>query len=138
MATPKIGENCRYVQNDPHKCKIKLEKFHFDILSRFGVIKESPPGGRNPPPSGEIGLNTLYNVSSVPCGAQYRGGIQYRGGYHDACGGYLEYRGGYHDKCGGYLEYCGDTHYRGGYHNACGVFSTIEATIFCCLSTPWY
>ena len=25
---------------------------------------------------------------------QYREGIQYRGGYHDACGGYLEYRGG--------------------------------------------
>ena len=22
------------------------------------------------------------------------GGVQYRGGYHDACGGYLEYRGG--------------------------------------------
>ena len=41
MATPKINENCHYVQNDPHKCKIELEKFHFDILSRFGVIKES-------------------------------------------------------------------------------------------------
>ena len=22
------------------------------------------------------------------------GGVQYRGGYHDKCGGYLEYRGG--------------------------------------------
>ena len=41
MATPKINENCDYVQNGPHKCKIKLEKFHFDILCRFGVIKES-------------------------------------------------------------------------------------------------
>ena len=41
MATPKINENCHYVQNDPHKCKIELEKFHFDILCRFGVIKES-------------------------------------------------------------------------------------------------
>ena len=50
MATPKINENCDYVQNDPHKCKIKLEKFHFDILCRFGVTKESLPGGRNPPP----------------------------------------------------------------------------------------
>ena len=51
MATPKINENCHYVQNDPRKCKIKLEKFHFDILCRFGVyIKESLPGGRNPPP----------------------------------------------------------------------------------------
>ena len=25
MATPKINENFHYVQNDPHKCKIKLE-----------------------------------------------------------------------------------------------------------------
>ena len=48
MATPKINENCHYVQNDSHKCKIKLETFHFDILCRFGVIKESL--------SGEIGL----------------------------------------------------------------------------------
>ena len=48
MATPEINENCRYVQNDPHRCKIKLEKFHFDILSCYGVIKESLPGG--PPP----------------------------------------------------------------------------------------
>ena len=44
MATPKIYENCHHVQNDPHKCKIKLEKFHFDILCRFGV--------------GEIGLKS--------------------------------------------------------------------------------
>ena len=56
MATPKINESCHYVQNDPHKCKIKLEKFHFDILCRFGVIKESLPGGECAPP-GEIGLN---------------------------------------------------------------------------------
>ena len=47
MATTNIYENCHYVQNDPHKCKIKLEKLHFDIF-----IKESLPGGggRNPPP----------------------------------------------------------------------------------------
>ena len=45
IATLKINENCHYVQNDPYKCKIKLEKFHFDILCRFGVIKESLPGG---------------------------------------------------------------------------------------------
>ena len=52
MATPKINENCHYVQNDPHKCKIKLEKFHFDTLCRFGVIKESllGGGGIRPPP----------------------------------------------------------------------------------------
>ena len=41
------------------------------------------------------------------------GGVQYRGGYHDKCGGYLEYHGvfstvgGYHEYRGGYLEYCG-------------------------------
>ena len=59
MATRKINENCHYVQNHPNKCKIKLEKFHFDILYRFGVIKESLPGGADsapPPPLGEIGL----------------------------------------------------------------------------------
>ena len=61
MATPKINENCHYVQNDPHKCKIKLEKFHFDSFCRFGVIKESLLGGggaESAPPPGEIGLNT--------------------------------------------------------------------------------
>ena len=50
MATLKINENCHYMQNDPYNCKIKLEKFHFDIFCRFGVIKESLPGGGNPPP----------------------------------------------------------------------------------------
>ena len=46
------------MQNDPHRFKIKLEKFHCDILCCYGVIKESLPGGRNPPP-GEIGLNNV-------------------------------------------------------------------------------
>ena len=49
MATPEINENCRYVQNDPHKFRIKLGKFHYDILCCFGVIKESLPGGGIPP-----------------------------------------------------------------------------------------
>ena len=50
----------------------------------------------------------------MPC-VQYCGvcstveGVQYRGRYHEYCGGYLVYRGGYHEYCGGYLEY------RGGY-----------------------
>ena len=58
MVTPEITENCHYVQNDPHKCRIKLGKFDFDILCCFGVIKERLLGGRNPlPPPGEIGLN---------------------------------------------------------------------------------
>ena len=54
MTTPKINKNCRYVQNDSHKCKIELKKFHFDILCRFGVIKEGLLGGGIP---GEIGLS---------------------------------------------------------------------------------
>ena len=48
MATPEINENCHYVQNDRHRCKIKLGKFHFDVLCCFGVIKGSLPGGQNP------------------------------------------------------------------------------------------
>ena len=57
MATPETDENCHYLQNDTHRCKIKLEHFHFDILRCYGVIKESllGGGGRNPPPAGEIG-----------------------------------------------------------------------------------
>ena len=57
MVKPKINENCHYVQNDLHKFKIKLGKFHFDILCRFGVIKGSLPGGTESAlPLGEIGL----------------------------------------------------------------------------------
>ena len=59
MATPEIYENCYYVQNDAHRCEIKLEKFHFDILCCFGVIKESllGGGGEGIRPPGEIGLS---------------------------------------------------------------------------------
>ena len=64
MATPETNEKCYYVQHDPHKCKIKLEKFHFDILCSFGVIKESllgggGGGGRNPPP---CKITQIYGV----------------------------------------------------------------------------
>ena len=50
---------------------------------------------------------------------QYHGGVQYRGvcstvGDILSTMGDVQYRGGYHDKCGGYLEYLGDTQYRGG------------------------
>ena len=72
-------------------------------------------------------------------GAQYCGGVQYRGRYHEYCGGYVEYRGGvqycggYHDKCGdilstvgGYLEYRGGYHdTRGGYHEYRGGCSVL-------------
>ena len=58
MATLEINKNCHYMQNAPHRCEVKLEKFRFDIMCRFGVIKESLSGGWNtpPPPQGEIGL----------------------------------------------------------------------------------
>ena len=59
MATPEINKNCHYVQNDPYRCKIKLKKFHFDILCCYGVIKVSLPGGQNLPPPGEIGLRII-------------------------------------------------------------------------------
>ena len=44
MATPEVNENCPNVQNDPHRCNIKLEIFHFDMLWCYGVIKESLRG----------------------------------------------------------------------------------------------
>ena len=50
-------------------------------------------------------------MSTVRGYLEYRGGVQYHGGYHDARGGYHEYRGG--------------VQYDGG-------------KIFCYLSTPWY
>ena len=44
MATPEDNENCHYVQNDPHSCKINLARFHSDILWCYRVIKEVPQG----------------------------------------------------------------------------------------------
>ena len=44
MAAPEINENCHHMKIDPYRPKIKLEKLHFDILYRYGVIKESLPG----------------------------------------------------------------------------------------------
>ena len=66
MATAEINENCHYVQNDPHRFEIKLENFHFDfdILSCYGVIKASLPGGNLPPPPGEIGLDIFLIFKS--------------------------------------------------------------------------
>ena len=54
MPTPEISESCYCVQHDPHKCKIKPEKFPFDILCRFGVIKESLQEGQNLPPPPKV------------------------------------------------------------------------------------
>ena len=32
------------MQNDRQRCKIKVRKFVFDILWRFGVVEENPKG----------------------------------------------------------------------------------------------
>ena len=96
---------------------------------------------------------TLYNVCAVLWGCSVPWGVQYRGGYHEYCGGDLEYRGVFStvgDIMGTeYLEYCGvfstvgdimstmgvilstvgDTQYHGGHHDYCGVFSTLGDTI---------
>ena len=65
MATPEINENCHCVQNYPHRCKIKHEKFRFDILCCFGVIKKSLPGrAESAPPPGKIGL-TLSHLGDL-------------------------------------------------------------------------
>ena len=66
MATSEINENCHYFQTDPHRCKIKLEKFHFDILRCRGVIKESLPGGAESATPGEIGLS-VHSINSLSC-----------------------------------------------------------------------
>ena len=56
---------------------------------------------------------------SVPWGyLEYRGGVQYRGGYHEYRGSYLDARGGYHEYCGGCSVPWGE--------------------IFCYLNTPRY
>ena len=66
---------------------------------------------------------TLYNVCAVLWGVLSTvEGVQYRGGYHEYCEGYLEYRGGVQYR-GGYLEYRGDI------LSTVGVFSTVGDTI---------
>ena len=60
---------------------------------------------------------------------QHCGGVQYRGGYHDACERYLEYRGGH-------LEYWWETQYCGGNHDARGGYHEYHGgTILCNLTT---
>ena len=91
-------------------------------------------------------------MSSVGGYLEYRGGVQYRGGYHDKCGGYLEYRGGcsvpwgYHEYRGGYLEHRGGCSVPWGniMMHVGDIKSTVEGVqyrggnIFCYLSTPRY
>ena len=56
-----------------------------DILSTVGVFSTV----------GDIMINVGGDIMSTVGGyLEYRGDVQYRGGYHDARGGYHEYRGG--------------------------------------------
>ena len=77
-------------------------------------------------------LQSVQICSISPCimCVQYRGGAQYRGVFStvgdilSTVGG-VQYRGGYHDKCGGYLEYRGGVQYHGGYHKYHGGLSDL-------------
>ena len=51
-------------------------------------------------------MSTVGDILSTVGVFSTVGGVQYRGGYHDKCGGYLEYRGGVQYR-GGYHEYRG-------------------------------
>ena len=64
----RLMSNVPMCKMTPHRCKIKLVKFHFDILWCYGVIKESYPGGGiQPSPPGEIGLIwRSYGVTEFP------------------------------------------------------------------------
>ena len=52
----------------------------------------------------------------------------------------VQYRGGIHDKCGGYLEYRGDTQYRRGYMMHVGRYREYRGRIqsFVISVPPWY
>ena len=76
--------------------------------------KLSKQGKEVPAPFLNFEKDSLLLSSPCIMCVQYRGGVQYHGGYHEYHGGYLEYRGGvqyhggYHEYRGGYLEYGGD------------------------------
>ena len=44
IATSYNNEHCQCMQNVSQRYRIKLAKFHFIILRRFGVIEEKPKG----------------------------------------------------------------------------------------------
>ena len=45
MAAPEDDENCPHMQNEPQMCKIKLDKFQFNILWCCGVTRKVSRGG---------------------------------------------------------------------------------------------
>ena len=44
------------MKNDCQICKIKVRKFLFNILRRFGVMEENPKGGGADSARGTVGL----------------------------------------------------------------------------------
>ena len=42
MATSGYNGYCQNMQNDRQRCKIKVRKFPFNILWRFGATEEKP------------------------------------------------------------------------------------------------
>ena len=70
-------------------------------------------------------------MCSVPWGVLSTvGDVQYHGGYHDKCGGYLEYCVDILSTVGVILSTMGDTPYPGGYHDARGdIMSIIEGNL---------
>ena len=53
-------------------------------------------------------------MSTVGGYLEYRGGVQYRGGYHDKCGDILSTVGDIMSTVGVILSTVGDVQYRGG------------------------
>ena len=97
-------------------------------------------------------MSTVGDIMSTVGGyLEYRGGVRYRGGYHDKCGDILSTVGVFStvgdimSTVGVILSTVGDVQYCGGYHDARGdIMSTVEGVqyrggkIFCYVSTPRY
>ena len=45
MATPEANENCHYMQNDPHKCRTKLENFILISCAVSELLRKVSQGG---------------------------------------------------------------------------------------------
>ena len=69
MVTPEINENCHYVQNDPHRCNIKLKNFILISCAVMELLRKVSQGG-GPPLPGKIGLRK-FRVSSLSFIALY-------------------------------------------------------------------
>ena len=57
MATPKINENCHYVQNDLISVRLILKNFILISCTVLELLRKSPGGGGGFRPPGQIGLS---------------------------------------------------------------------------------